>query len=94
MNRALRPEEALRLAKPDVVRRNGILAFHIHDSKTESSERFVPVPVILLRLGFAEWINGIRELPGRFLFPEVAAVATQARLSEIFGGRFTQNRPV
>ena len=88
----LRPEEALRLAKDDVVRRNGILAFHVHDSKTESSERFVPVPAILLRLGFAEWINGIRELPGRFLFPEVADVATQARLSEIFGGRFTQIR--
>ena len=49
----LRPEEALRLAKDDVVRRNGILAFHVHDSKTKSSERFIPVPAILLRLGFA-----------------------------------------
>lgn len=80
----LRPEEALQLAKKDIVRRNNVLAFHIHDSKTESSERFVPIPAILLQLGFAEWVNEQRELPGPYLFPEVAEVETQSRLSEIF----------
>ena len=89
---ALRPEEALQLLKNDIVRRNGILAFHVHDSKTDSSERFVPIPNVLLRLGFAEWMNEQRELPGQFLFPEVATVETQSRLSEIFGGRFTSIR--
>lgn len=88
----LRPEEALQLAKKDIVRRNSILAFHIHDSKTESSERYVPIPEILLRLGFAEWVNAQRALPGIFLFPEVADLETQSRLSEIFGGRFTSIR--
>ena len=88
----LRPEEALQLAKKDVLRRNNVLAFHVHDSKTESSERFVPIPAILLQLGFAEWVNEQRELPGLYLFPEVAEVETQSRLSEIFGGRFTSVR--
>jgi integrase len=88
----LRPEEALQLAKSDVVRRNGVLAFRIGNSKTDSSERFVPVPELLLKLGFAEWVNEQRDLPGRFLFPEVAEVDTQSRLSEIFGGRFTSIR--
>lgn len=88
----LRPEEALQLAKDDVVRRNGILAFRVHDSKTESSERYVPVPETLLRLGFAEWVNAQREQRGSFLFPEVADIETQSRLSEIFGGRFTSIR--
>ena len=88
----LRPEEALQLGKTDIVRRNGILALHVHDSKTESSERYVPVPEILLRLGFAEWVKAQRMVPGSFLFPEVADLETQSRLSEIFGGRFTSIR--
>ena len=88
----LRPQEALQLSKKDLVRRNGIMAFHIHDFKNDASERYVPVPGLLLRLGFDEWVNERRGQPGFFLFPEVANVETQSRLSEIFGGRFTSIR--
>ena len=88
----LRPEEALQLGKKDVVRRNAVLALHVHDSKTESSERYIPVPEVLLRLGFGDWVNEQRGLPGLLLFPEVADIETQSRMSEIFGGRFTSIR--
>jgi integrase len=56
----MRPEEVLRLLKSDVFERDGILCFRVEQrpesgTKTESSERVVPLPETLLRLGFREW---------------------------------------
>jgi len=70
----LRPEEVLRLLKLDVFERDGILCFRVEQRpesgpKTESSERVVPLPETLLRLGFREWWFDSFHRPGPLLFP-------------------------
>ncbi len=93
----MRPEEILQRLKSDVVKRNGVHAFHVRQGpgtrvKTPAGERYVPVPDVLLRLGFIEWVNDKRREPGLFLFDEIEVAEASTRLSGIFGGRFTSIR--
>ena len=85
-----RPEEAAALRKDSVRLRDGILCFAFEmrpdaRQKNKASERLVPVPELLLRLGFAEWWREQLVLPGDLLFPELPASATDGKLSDLFG---------
>jgi hypothetical protein len=55
--------------------------------KNKASERIVPVPDILLRLGFAEWWRAQLALPGNLLFPEFLPSEKDGKVSGIFRGR-------
>ena len=88
----MRPEEALQLRKKNILKRNGIWAFLIaveleQSSKTEDSVRYVPIPDILLELGFVDWWRERLDEAGPMLFPEVATGSMTARLSDVFGKR-------
>ncbi|SEA50701.1 Phage integrase family protein [Rubrimonas cliftonensis] len=88
----LRPEEALKLIKSDVQFRDGIVNLRIEETpdgpvKNWASERFVPLPEALLRLGFLEWWRDACERPGEALFPEVPASTLTGRISDVFGKR-------
>jgi integrase len=85
-----RPEEAAALRKDSVRLRDGILCFAFEmrpDSrqKNKASERLVPIPQLLLRLGFAEWWRDQLTLPGDLLFPELPASAIDGTVSDLFG---------
>jgi integrase len=88
----LRPEEALQLLKSHVQFRDGVLCLHVERIpdgrlKNRDSERWVPLPDVMLRLGFLEWWRGQSERPGEALFPEVAVSACSGRISDVFGKR-------
>nr|WP_175478956.1 site-specific integrase [Rubrimonas cliftonensis] len=93
----MRPQEILQLRKRDVVRRNGVYAVLVAEDagttvKTEAGRRYVPVPEVLLKLGFIAWVNEKRREDGLFLFDDIEPGAASDRLSGIFGGRFTSIR--
>jgi hypothetical protein len=76
MHMGTRIEEALRLLKSDVMVRNGIACLRIEPRddcglKTDAADLVVPLPAVLLRLGFMEWWRDQLEKPGSELFPEV-----------------------
>lgn len=85
-----RVEELLRLKKGGLQRRNKVDCLAIgftadEQVKTSDSVRFVPIPQVLLDLGFADWI---RSLPGdanALLFPEAAARSSKGKISDAFG---------
>lgn len=88
----VRPEEILQAAVPDVVRRDGILCLFVGDEedavlKNEQSRRVLPIPQILLDLGFREWIVAKRRAGETWLFPEIQPDQTHGRRSQIFGDR-------
>lgn len=90
----LRPEEVLRLLKLDVFERDGILCFRVEQRpesgpKTESSERVVPLPETLLRLGFREWWFDSFHRPGPLLFPGATTGRRDGKASGNFGKRRT-----
>lgn len=87
-----RPEESAALRKDSVQLRDGILCFVFEmrpdaRQKNMASERVVPIPDILLRLGFAEWWRAQLALPGDLLFPELPASEVDGKVSDIFGKR-------
>lgn len=76
MHTGTRIEEALRLMKSDVTVRNGIACLRIEprdDSglKTDAADRLLPIPGVLLKLGFMEWWRDQLEKPGSELFPDI-----------------------
>jgi integrase len=88
----MRPEEVLRLLKSDVFQRDGILCFRVEERpesgpKTESSERVVPMPETLLRLGFREWWHDKCQSEGSLLFPEATTSLRDGKASGNFGKR-------
>lgn len=88
----VRPEEILQAAVPDVVRREGILCLLVGGSedailKTEESRRDLPIPQILLDLGFREWVVAKRKAGETWLFPEIPPDKTHGRRSQTFGDR-------
>ena len=88
----VRPEETLQLAVTDVVRRDGILAIHIgeeHDAilKNEQSRRILPIPQLLLDLGFRQWVVAKIAKKEHWLFPEILPDASNGRRSQTFGDR-------
>lgn len=88
----VRPEEILQAAVPDVVRRDGILCLFIGDEedavlKSEQSRRVLPIPQILLDLGFREWVVAKRKLGETWFFPEIQPDKSHGRRSQTFGDR-------
>ncbi len=88
----VRPEEILQAAVPDVVRRDGILCLFIGDEedavlKSEQSRRVLPIPQLLLDLGFREWIVAKRNFGETWLFPEIQPDKSHGRRSQTFGDR-------
>jgi len=83
--------EVLQLKKTDMVVRNGVLSVMLgitseHRVKNSDSKRTIPLPQLLLDLGFAEWVHS---LPAEqlLLFPEPAEGADIAAISGNFGKR-------
>lgn len=88
----VRPEEILQAAVPDVVRRDGILCLFVGEEedavlKNEQSRRVLPIPEILLELGFREWVVAKRKFGETWLFPEIQPDKSHGRRSQIFGDR-------
>ncbi|WP_245840994.1 site-specific integrase [Puniceibacterium sediminis] len=90
-----RIEEILLLKRRDVLLRNSVLSFSINSGcaqtgKTEDSKRIVPVPQILLDLGFREWWQHLTEAHGILLFPEAARRSTTGDVTSAFGKHFSR----
>ena len=88
----VRPEEILQLKVRNVRLRDGILCVFLGDDlddaiKTEQSRRVLPVPELLLRLGFREWIAFKGQSGEVWAFPEVQPDASHDRRSQIWGDR-------
>ncbi|CAN0598156.1 unnamed protein product, partial [Laminaria digitata] len=88
----VRPEEILQAAVTDVVRRDGILCLFVGEEedavlKNEQSRRVLPIPQILLELGFRQWVVQKRKAGETWLFPEVPPDKSHGRRSQIFGDR-------
>lgn len=73
----MRREEACKLQVTDIARdEDGVWYFDIADTeagrvKTTSSRRRIPIADELLRLGFIDFVEAIRERGARLLFPEL-----------------------
>jgi integrase len=72
----MRPEEICQLWLDDIVKESGIHCFDIwagpeRQLKTPASERRVPVPDLLLRLGLLERVEALRSKGEYRLFPEL-----------------------
>jgi putative membrane protein len=73
---------------------DGILCFRVEERpesgpKTESSERVVPLPETLLRLGFREWWFDSFHFPGPLLFRSATTSRRDGKASGNFGKRRT-----
>nr|WP_241484025.1 integrase [Ruegeria sp. ANG-R] len=85
-----RIEEILLLKRSDIRYRNGHYCFALgtgpeQPGKTEESKRVVPVPQLLLDLGFMDWFHSLREEHGVLLFPEAARRTTSGDVTSAFG---------
>ncbi|SPF78092.1 hypothetical protein PRI8871_00683 [Pseudoprimorskyibacter insulae] len=70
-----RPSEVLRLKRGDLIFRDEVFCLQLcwsadQEGKTVESTRIVPVPQILIDLGFVDWIKSFAR-PQDLLFPEV-----------------------
>jgi hypothetical protein len=83
-----RIEEILLLKTSDVIQRDGQLCLSLNfgpeqTGKNESAQRILPVPDLLLQLGFREWFHS---LPDRMmLFPEALARSESRDVTSAFG---------
>ncbi len=85
-----RVEELLRLKRGSLQRRNKVDCLAIgfgadEQVKTPDSVRFVPIPQVLLDLGFADWIRGLPSDANALLFPEAAERSSKGKISDAFG---------
>ncbi|WP_213227253.1 site-specific integrase [Caballeronia sp. NK8] len=74
-----RVEDVCRLTAADVLQRDGVWCFHLHDSKRESRTgtravmRYVPVHRNLLELGWLDYVEGCRAAGhAAWLFPDLS----------------------
>ncbi|MFT6091328.1 MAG: integrase [Sulfitobacter sp.] len=84
-----RISEILHLKKSDVVHRDGALCLALnwgpeHSGKSESAKRILPVPELLLQLGFAEWFKRLPEAQ-YMLFPEALDRSSTGDATSAFG---------
>lgn len=86
-----REDEICSLEVGDIRFEDGIPMFHISNSKTEGSERDIPIPEWLLIMGFLE-----HRFYGRHksepLFPELLPQGVEGRRSSSFSSWFTEYR--
>ncbi len=75
----------------DIVMIDGIACLSIRDSKTPESDRDLPIPEVLLRMGFMEYRCHGRQ-PDEPLFPELIPQGVGSRRSAAFSGWFTEYR--
>ncbi|MFA8386515.1 MAG: tyrosine-type recombinase/integrase [Pelagibaca sp.] len=88
----VRPEEILQLKIKNVRRRDGALCLFLGEDlderlKNDQSRRVLPVPQLLIDLGFREWIVAMRRAGNTWAFPDVEPSATDSRRSQLFGNR-------
>jgi integrase len=81
--------EILHLKKSDVVRRDGELCLTLNwgpdaPGKTASARRILPIPRLLLELGFAEWFQNLPE-GQMMMFPEALARSKNGDVVSAFG---------
>jgi hypothetical protein len=86
-----RSEEAAALPKATIVVRDSIHCLRFEErpdagQKTLSSERLVPIPDVLIRVGFIDWWREQLALPGLLHFPELPA-GHDGKISDVFGKR-------
>ncbi len=84
-----RIEEILILKRRNFVRRNGVSCLTIgfdpdQGGKTEDSQRVIPIPQLLLDLGFVEWIRDLPENHGPLMFPDAVRRATGSDITSPF----------
>ncbi|WP_306131192.1 tyrosine-type recombinase/integrase [Roseivivax marinus] len=75
MTMGCRPSEVLRLTRGDLIWRDDVFCLQLcwsaeQDGKTVDSQRIVPIPQVLIDLGFIQWIRDFAE-PRDLLFPEI-----------------------
>lgn len=85
-----RIEEILLMKRSDIRYRNSHYCFAIgtgpeQPGKTEDSKRVIPVPQLLLDLGFVEWFHALSDDHGILLFPEAARRTTSGDVTSAFG---------
>lgn len=88
-----RIEEILLLKRKGLRFRNGVHCLALGrdpdaTGKTADAERIVPIPQMLIDLGFVEWIKSLDDSHGPLLFPEIARRTTTGKVSEAFGKAF------
>lgn len=81
--------EILHLKKSDVVHRDGRLCLTLnwgpeHTGKSESARRILPMPELLLQLGFAEWFKHLPETQF-MLFPDALNRSQTGDVTSAFG---------
>ncbi|MDV7145934.1 tyrosine-type recombinase/integrase [Tropicimonas sp. TH_r6] len=74
-----RVTEVLQLKTRDLLRRDHVFCMRLcwsaeQDGKTRESTRIVPIPQLLIDLGFVEWIKSLADDPDTLLFPEIMKV--------------------
>ncbi|WP_316635436.1 DUF6538 domain-containing protein [Ruegeria intermedia] len=82
--------EILLLKRSDILYRNGHYCFAISSGpaepgKTEDSRRVIPIPQLLLDLGFVEWFHALPEDHGVLLFPEAVKRSSNGDVTSAFG---------
>lgn len=85
-----RIEEILLLKRSDVRFRDGhylsaIASGADNTGKTEDAKRLVPIPQLLLDLGFIEWFQALGQDHGILLFPEAAGRSQSGDVSSAYG---------
>ncbi|WP_421905010.1 tyrosine-type recombinase/integrase [Mameliella sp.] len=90
-----RIEEILLLKQKDILFRNGAFCVSINSTadspgKTKDAKRTLPLPQIMLELGFVEWWKSLPESHGVLLFPEVARRTETGDVSSAFGKRLSR----
>jgi len=85
-----RIEEILLLKRSDVRYRDGIYLLAIasgadNSGKTEDAKRLVPIPQMLIDLGFIEWFQSLQQDHGILLFPEAARRSQSGEVSTAYG---------
>ena len=77
LHQGFRLNEICQLYVDDIIKKDGILGFHINDDsedkrqKTDASRRIVPVHPFLLELGFAEYVSERVKAGDERLFPDL-----------------------
>ena len=83
-----RPEEILQLMVSNVIFRNRVFCLVIEgELKTDQSQRILPIPQLLLDLGFIDWVRVQHRKGAVWLFPEIPEDKSNGRRSQIFGDR-------
>lgn len=90
MSLGTRIEEILFLKRKDILFRNGVFCVSINSTadspgKTTDAKRILPLPQVMLDLGFVDWWKSLPDSHGVLLFPEVARRTESGDVSSAFG---------